>query len=231
MLGYALMRDMSGSQFSSLRFGIFGSLALLVVYIGCSSNNPNQAAGVGGSGPAVTGAGAGSTCQNGVADGYCIAEGPAAEDCTCEDCAIRAVCNDGCTDDGNCTREQDGSTEDCTCADCFNKVNGCAPSDNGCDEEPGCQTNEACTCPDCNNDDYCQSNCVDNGQCVPATEGCSCADCSNHEYCGGGPGPGPGPGAGGNGGSTSNGGAGGTSSAGGSGGTPGVGGAGGAGGT
>ncbi len=191
------------SHAASIRFGIFGSLALLTAYIGCSSNNPTQAAGTGGSGAVVTGVGAGSSCQSGVPDGYCIAEGPSAEDCTCEDCEVRAICNDGCNDDGNCAYDQDdpsASTEDCTCGDCFNKVRRCASNDDSCDDEPGCQTGEACTCPDCNNDDFCQNNCVNNGQCVRALEGCGCADCANDEFCSGGAGPGPGAGAGGMGG-------------------------------
>lgn len=209
-------------------------MLVLSVYLGCSDNNATTAAGGGGSGPAVTGTGAASTCQNGVADGYCIAEGPAAEECTCEDCAPRARCNDGCSDDGNCginPNDPSQSTEDCTCSDCFNKVNECAPDAFGCDDEPGCQTDEACTCPDCNNDAFCTGNCVNNGVCVAALEACSCADCAGHEFCGGGPGPGPGPGAGGGGSGPGPGSGGGGSSAGGMGGTVSSSGGGGAGGT
>ena len=106
------------------------------------------------------------------------------EDCTCEDCATRALCNDGCTDDNNCTADQDNSSEDCTCGDCFNKVyrDGaeCAPDPNGCDNEnPACQIGEDCVCPDCTNDPGCQ-NCINNGNCVQSLESCSCPDCQGN---------------------------------------------------
>lgn len=217
------MTRKAGSRFSSLRFGIFGSLALLTAYLGCSSDNPAQTTGVGGAGPAVTGAGAGSTCQSGFPDGLCIADGPAAEDCTCEDCAIRAICNDGCINDGTCTADVDDSTEDCTCPDCYNIVDRdgarCSPRTNGCDDDPGCQTRESCLCGDCTSSPDC-GECNNDGICTDYKESCACADCASE--CGSsGPGPGPGPGPGAGGGGNGSGGNGGNPSTGGAGGAPG----------
>jgi hypothetical protein len=41
-----------------------------------------------------------------------------------------------------------------------------------------------CVCPACQQDDVCNTSCVDDGNCEPAREGCACADCATHPECG-----------------------------------------------
>jgi uncharacterized membrane protein YgcG len=201
-------------------FAAIAGLAMIAaaIHAGCRSDNeftPDTTVTT----VVVTGAGAGTPCNFGGPDGYCVPSGPAAEGCDCPDCASAALCTGGCNDDGVCRNDPDsGGTEDCSCDDCFYKVPSCAPNvdPNACDEQPGCGATEACTCPDCTDLPFCRDNCVDNGVCVPAFEGCSCADCA--ALCSSGSG------------STTTGGGGGgsTTSTGGAGGSGGTGGAGGA---
>jgi hypothetical protein len=40
-----------------------------------------------------------------------------------------------------------------------------------------------CVCAACSQDEVCNTNCVDDGNCEPAREGCACADCSEHPEC------------------------------------------------
>jgi hypothetical protein len=198
------------SSFSSM---FFIGLVAGALYVGCSEDNQATTE-VTATSTTVTGAGAGSPCNFGGPDGFCVPSGPAAESCECQDCTFAALCTGGCVDDGVCDL---GGAEDCSCEDCFYKVQSCPPNVNAgnCDDQPGCGATDACTCPDCTNEPFCMNNCVDNGECVPAFEGCSCADCTNVSPCGGNPTTTTtGGGAGGSGGTSSTGGAGGTSAGG-----------------
>ncbi|MBI4703572.1 MAG: WVD2 family protein [Deltaproteobacteria bacterium] len=156
-------------------------LALVgAAYLGCSAESLFQPDGDGGVPPVMTGgSGPGSTCHGGVPDGWCVAQGPHAEDCDCEDCRALARCAGGCVDDGVCAL---GQGDDCSCADCFFKVPDCAPSEGSCNVDGQCTVYESCTCSDCREEPSC-SQCVDNGVCVPWLESCKCADCAKHESC------------------------------------------------
>ncbi len=141
-----------------------------------------------------------SPCNSGAPDTYCNAVGNNPETCECSDCFASAMCNGGCTDDGNCDM---GGGEDCSCADCAFKVLGCPPDVCHYDDQSGyydycycnhdddeqtaaCTLDDACTCPECAGAAQCAA-CNDDGQCAPLSESCSCGDCANSPVCGGDP--------------------------------------------
>lgn len=171
-------------------FSPFAVLAafLFVLPYACDSADDTVDAVTSSTKSTVTGVGGGSSCNNGIADEFCVPLGPAAEDCSCADCLGKAMCQDLCKDDDNCDLDGD---EDCSCADCYHKVPSCSPGGGNCSDpdpesnnfDPACAFGERCTCIDCTATPFCNDNCVDNGECVPWLEGCSCADCKDNEDC------------------------------------------------
>lgn len=51
-----------------------------------------------------------------------------------------------------------------------------------CVDGEGAQVSD-CVCAACSQDDVCNTNCLDDGNCEPAREGCACADCAEHPEC------------------------------------------------
>lgn len=171
-------------SFRASLFLAIGSLAWWSGAAACSGNNAVPAVETSGIVIAATaGAGGSSGCNGFHPDGYCVAFGPSKESCACLDCAAAAICTTKCKDDGKCARDMG---EDCTCADCFDKVQKCAPPDQGCKDDGACAFNENCVCKDCSGTDFCKQHCEDNGECVRWLEGCECADCNKKvKECGG----------------------------------------------
>lgn len=180
-----------------------GLFALL--YVGCSNDSNNQTPSASSvTGFSGAGGGVGTACRNGFPDGIC----EPTESCECSECAFSDKCLGTCADNGMCECDVNGdgecdradndpdnggpATEDCSCNDCFQVVDGCFGGDRGCNTEAQnngdpaqCDSNENCTCPDCRGVAQCESNCTDDGVCVPYYEGCTCADCANTTFCGG----------------------------------------------